>query len=149
MTLSAEEIIDLLDLEPLPHEGGFVRRTHIDDHSGAIYYLMTPDGFSAMHELTLPELWHFYGGAPVEMLLLKPDGAVETPTLGADLAAGQRPQVWVDAGVPMGASTTGDWSLVGTTMAPPYTDDCFMLSARAELVATWPGATDRIDQLTR
>jgi predicted cupin superfamily sugar epimerase len=69
--------------------------------------------------------------------------------LGSDLRAAQRPQLVVPPGVHQGASTTGAWSLVGTTTAPPYDDDCFTLSAADALVAGWRPAADRIRELTR
>src|SRR5205814_180307 len=57
----AQEIIDLLGLEPLPREGGYYRETYRsagrvpgpggrDRSCGtAIYYLLTPDTCSALH----------------------------------------------------------------------------------------------------
>ena len=147
--LSAAEIVELLDLAPLPAEGGWYRRTHLDGHSAAILYLMTPTAFSAMHGLTVTELWHHHGGAPATMLLLGSDGRIEEPVLGPDLRAGHQPQVVVPAGVHQGASTSGRWTLVGTTTSPPYDDSCFSLSAAPALAASWPRAATRIRELTR
>ena len=147
--LSADEVIELLDLAPLPAEGGWFRRTHVDEHAGAIYFLITPEAFSAMHVLTVTEAWHFHAGAPVSMLLLDSDGSVRETVLGTDLRAGERPQLVVPAGVRQGASTTGAWSLVGTTTAPPYDDDCFTLCSAESLIESWPSATGRIRELTR
>ncbi len=147
--LTADEVIDLLDLAPLPREGGWFRRTHVDGHSAAILFLVTPEAFSAMHVLTVTEVWHFHAGAPASMLLLDPDGGVHEPVLGTDLRAGEQPQVVVPAGVHQGASTTGAWSLVGTTTAPPFDDGCFSLDVAAQLRAGWPSAAERIGELTR
>ncbi len=100
--------------------------------------------------MTGPEVYHFYAGAPVHMLLLDgKNGAIGEPVLGTHLAGGERPQLVVPAGVWQGSSTTGGWSLIGTTMAPPYTDDMFTLGDRAALTAAFPAAADRIAQLTR
>ncbi len=147
--MTGPEVAELLDLSPLPHEGGRWARTWKDDHSSAIYYLLQPDDFSAMHRLDGPELWHHYAGAAVEMLLLGPQGRVQCPVLGDDLVAGQRPLVAVPTGVWMGARTTGAWSLVGATMSPPYRDDAFELGCAADLVARFPEAADRIALLVR
>jgi uncharacterized protein len=147
--LTADAIVDLLDLVPLPEEGGFYRRTHHDGRSTAIYFLMTPGEFSAMHRLGGPELWHFYAGDPATMLLLHADGAVTEPVLGTDLRAGERPQVMVPAGVCMGASTGGAWTLLGTTMAPPFTDVTLEFPPLASLLEGWPSAATRIRSLTR
>jgi predicted cupin superfamily sugar epimerase len=147
--MTAEEVIELLGLEPLPDEGGRWVQTWSDEHSTAIYFLMTPDDFSAMHRLTSTEVWHHYAGATVRMVLLSPEGSVEQPSLGDDLAAGERPCAVVRGGVWMGASTTGEWSLVGTTMAPPWDEEQFELGDRDRLIAAYPGVADHIRRLTR
>jgi len=146
---TADEVAALLGLEPLPAEGGRLIRVWNDGRSTAIYFLMAPGDFSAMHRLGGPELWHHYAGAPARMLLLHPDGAVEAPVLGDHLHAGERPLVAVPAGVWMGAETLGDWTLVGTTMAPPFDESTFELGEAAELTTRYPEAADRIRRLTR
>lgn len=147
--MTGAEVAELLGLAPLPSEGGMWGRTWRDENGSAIYYLIQPDDFSALHRLDGPELWHHYAGDPVEMLLLDPDGGVRRPLLGDDLAAGERPFVAVPGGVWMGAGTTGDWSLVGATMAPPYREEGFELGSFAELVALYPDAADLIARYAR
>ncbi|WP_212754750.1 cupin domain-containing protein [Nakamurella aerolata] len=147
--LSADQVRDLLALQPLPVEGGWFRRSFFDGTSSAIYYLLTAGEISALHRLQAPEVYHFYSGAPARLLVLHPDGSVDEPVLGTDLLAGQRPQLVVPAGSWQGASSTGEWSLVGTTMAPPYTDEQFTLADRADLTARYPAAAARIAELTR
>ena len=147
--MRAPDIIELLGLEPLPVEGGYFAETWRDAHGSAIYYLLVPGDFSAMHRVDAAELWHHYSGAAVDMLLLHPDGGVTTPTLGDDLPTGQQPSVTVPAGVWMGATTTGEWSLMGTTMAPPYHEEGFELGDAAELIALYPSAAEAISRLVR
>jgi len=147
--MNADQVISLLGLEPLPAEGGMWTRIWLDDHGSAIYFLMRPGDFSAMHRLDAPEIWHHYLGAPASMLLLHPGGSVDQPVLGKALQEGQRPCVTVPAGVWMGASTTGDWSLVGATMAPPWHPGRFVLGDRADLIGQYPPAACRIEELTR
>lgn len=144
-----ERIAALLGLERLPHEGGRFRRTHIDAHSSAIYYLLVAPEFSAMHALASTEIYHWHAGAPLRLLLLHQDGGVTEPVLGPDLAGGERPQVVVPAGTWQGSSPDGTWSLVGTTMAPPFRWSDFRLGERAELVDRYPGAGERIEALSR
>jgi predicted cupin superfamily sugar epimerase len=146
--LSDNEIIALLGLEPLPHEGGMWAQTWIDDQGTGIYFLMRPGDPSKLHRLSSPELWHYYMGAPARLLLLHRDGTIERRILGADLAAGQRPCVAVPPGTWMAAETTGARTLVGTTMAPPYSDAGFELGDRQRLLAEYPGAADAIVRLT-
>ena len=147
--MNADEIITFLGLDPLPSEGGMWTQIWLDDHGSAIYFLMRPGDFSAMHRLDAPEIWHHYLGAPASMLLLHPDGSVNRPILGKELAEGQRPCVAVPAGVWMGASTLGDWSLVGTTMAPAWNPDGFELGDGAHLADRYPEAGTRICELAR
>ncbi len=143
------EIIDLLGLEPLPGEGGMWTQTYVDEQSTAIYFLVQRGDFSALHRLTGPEIYHFYAGAPLHMLLLHPDGRIDEPVLGPDLASGQRPQVMVPAGVWQGSSTQGAWTLLGTTMAPGFDPAGFELGERATLADAHPQASARITELTR
>ncbi len=142
-------MIELLGLEPLVDEGGQWAQIWRDGHSSAIYFLLRPDDFSALHRLGGVELWHHYSGAAVEMLLLEPDGAVLRPRLGADLANGERPVAAVGLGTWMAAGTCGEWSLVGTTMAPPFDEASFELGDRAVLSAAYPEAADDIARFTR
>ncbi|HKY48439.1 MAG TPA: cupin domain-containing protein [Acidimicrobiia bacterium] len=147
--MTADEVISLLELEPLPGEGGMFAQHYADRHSTAIYFLVRPGDFSALHRLSGTEIYHFYAGAPLQMLLLYPDGEVERFVLGNDLAAGQRPALAVPPGVWQGARTTGDWSLVGTTMAPGFKEEMFELGDREGLLVTFPSAAADIDLLTR
>jgi len=147
--VTGAQIAELLGLEPLPIEGGMWRQTWLDESSGAIYFLMQPGDFSALHRLDGPELWHHYAGAAVDMLLLGPGAEIGRPVLGDDLGAGHRPVVAVKTGVWMGAATTGDWSLVGTTMAPPFRPDGFELGDNDALTAQYPAAAGDIARYTR
>lgn len=147
--VSPAEIVTLLGLEPLPDEGGMFRRTHLDAHASAIYYLLVAPDFSALHALTATETYHWYAGAPLRLLLLHPDGSTTEPVLGPELAAGQRPQVVVPAGTWQGSSPDGAWTLVGTTTAPPFDWTGFRLGSRADLVGRYPAARARIRELTR
>src|SRR5947207_4515584 len=90
-TMTAEDVIAALGLEPHPLEGGFFRETYrttqkIWGQDGslatAIYYLLTPQACSWMHKLPGDELFHFYLGDPVEQLQLRLDGSGEIVTLG-------------------------------------------------------------------
>jgi uncharacterized protein len=149
MVSEGERVAELLGLEPLPGEGGMFRRTHIDAHSSAIYYLLLAPDFSALHRLSATETYHWYAGAPLRLLLLDADGWVTEPVLGPDLTADQRPQIVVPAGTWQGSSPAGEWSLVGTTTAPPFDWAGFELGERAALTARYPEAADRIAGLTR
>ena len=146
---AAQAWVDLLGLEPLPHEGGLWSQGHLDGHGSAIHYLLAGDEFSALHALGSVEIYHWYAGSPLRLLLLHPDGHGEERLLGPDHAAGQRPQIVVPAGVMQGSSSAGDWTLIGTTMAPPFAWEAFTLGERAALQAAYPAWRGRIAELTR
>ena len=138
-----------LGLEPLPHEGGLFRQAHLNAHSTAIYFLLAGDDFSALHSLESVEIYHWYAGSPLRLLLLHPDGRAEEQLVGADPEAGLLPQFAVPAGVMQGSSSTGDWTLVGTTMAPGFDWEGFRLGDREELAKRYPEFSKRIAELTR
>src|SRR5262245_25868018 len=168
MPLTTDQVIALLALQPLPVEGGFYRQTYCssdrlpaaalpprygrDKSAGtAIYYLLRPDTFSALHRLPTDEVFHFYLGDPVEMLQLLPDGQGRVLMLGPDLLAGQRPQVVVQAGIWQGSRLLpgGAFALLGTTMAPGFDFTDYEAGDLAALREHYPAFTERIDRLTR
>jgi uncharacterized protein len=158
---TAAEIIALLKLEPLPDEGGFFRQTYVsttklpggDRAAGtAIYFLITPEGFSALHTLETEEVWHFYAGDPVEHVML--DASTHTgakTVLGPDVTAGQRPQLLVPAKTCQGARLApgGQWALLGCTMSPGWDEREFVLASRDPLLAALPSWAADIRALTR
>ncbi len=134
--MNADEIIAHLGLTPLGFEGGFYRETYRqgEGDATAIFYMLTPDTCSLMHRLEDPELYHFYLGDPVEMLMLT-DGGAEVVHLGPELAAGQRVQHLVPSGVWQGSRLIpgGRFALMGTTMTPGFDLARFRLGSRDHL----------------
>jgi len=61
------------------------------------YYLLIGDEPLPLHKLDGVEIWHFYMGAPVEVVVSNGGKLREVSLLGTDLAAGQRPQLAVPA----------------------------------------------------
>jgi len=166
--MTADEIKKLLQLEPLRVEGGFFRETYRSRWNvteeylpegtrgsrsigTAIYFMLTPDTFSALHRMPGTEIFHFYLGDPVVMLQLQRDGKSQTITLGSDLAAGQRPQVVVRGHVWQGSRLApgGKWALMGTTMSPGFDYADFELGDQEQLIAQYPEAAEKIRRYTR
>ncbi|HET7225497.1 MAG TPA: cupin domain-containing protein, partial [Candidatus Eisenbacteria bacterium] len=160
--LTPEYLIETLGLVPLPFEGGWYVETWrssvlVPTERGrraagsAIWYLITPDSFSALHRVAFDELFHLYLGDAVEMLQLLPGGSTRTLRIGADIAGGERPQALVPAGVWQGARLLpgGSFALFGVTMAPGFDRADFEPGDRAALIAHWPHAADHIRALTR
>jgi hypothetical protein len=125
-TLGAADVIRLLDLRPHP-EGGHYRETFRDQRwtadgraaSTAIYFLLAAGERSHWHRVDCAEVWHWHAGAALA-LRIAASGAVATVRLGADLAAGERPQAVVPAGAWQAAGSLGAWTLVGCTVAPGF-----------------------------
>ncbi len=166
--LTAQEIIHRLQLLPLTIEGGYFRETYRSplrhgphalppeyggerNASTAIYYLLTPDTFSAIHRVKSDEVFHFYAGDPVEMLQLWPDGEASVVTIGNDLAAGQLPQLVVPGGVWQGCrlKSGGRWALMGCTVAPGFDYADFEDGRRDVLLRDCPAQADLVTALTR
>ena len=151
--LTAARLIELLRLEPLPVEGGHFRQTWRSDAGTAIYYLLSddPDSFSAMHRLPTDEIYHFYLGDPVEMLLLQADGRVEDVTLGPEVLKGEHVQFVVPHGVWQGSRLRdgGRFALLGTTMAPGFDSRGYEGGSRERLIVGYPAAAAAIRRLTR
>lgn len=143
----ADDLADLLGLAPLEGEGGRFRRTFSDGRSSAIYYLLGAHDASAMHRLPTTEVWHHYAGAPVRLLVLTADGDALEHRLGDDLLGGERPQAIVPGGAWQGAISVGDWSLLGTTMAPPFEPADFELGDPVRLRSDYPAAAPLIDAI--
>lgn len=159
--MTAEEVIELLELQPHPMEGGFFRESYrcgesLSRHgtsrsiSTAIYYLLTPKTMSALHKLPGDEVFHFYMGDPVRMLQLWPDGSTRTLTLGIDLESRQVPQLVVPGGVWQGSVLIdgGQWALLGATMAPGFDYADYVSGDREELTTQYPAAATMIERLT-
>jgi uncharacterized protein len=165
-----ERLRQFYNLEQLPVEGGLFKQTYrsmeqiepgclpsrygdIRPFGTAIIYLLNtnPDCFSAMHYLPTDEVYHFYMGDPVEMLLLHPDGSSEHVLLGHDVFAGQKVQFMVPRGVWQGSHLFdgGQYALIGTTMAPGYVDSDYIGGTREDLTRLYPHEINLIQRLTR
>jgi predicted cupin superfamily sugar epimerase len=106
MTATAAEVIARLDLRPHP-EGGHFRETFRD----------------------AVEIWHYYAGDALTLRIADAQGE-RTIALGPDLAAGETPQAVVPPHAWQAAATTGDWTLVGCTVAPGFDFATFELAPK-------------------
>jgi predicted cupin superfamily sugar epimerase len=166
--ITAEKIKSLLNLTPHPEEGGYFVETYRSQYhipkdalpegykderlfATAIYYLLTPDTFSAMHRLPTDEIFHFYLGDPVEMLQLLPDGSGNIITLGSDIIQGMHLQITVKKGIWQGSRLLpgGRFALLGTTMSPGFERADYESGKRDVLIKSYPRFRDLISALTR
>jgi predicted cupin superfamily sugar epimerase len=167
-SVTFDDIVEKLGLEAHPMEGGYFRetyRSHItipanilpdeydQDKSActAIYFLIGPSHYSAMHRVKTDEIFHFYSGDPVEMLQLHPDGTHSIINIGSDIMAGEVPQVIVPGRSWQGSRLRpgGKYALMGTTVSPAFDYDDYEHGSRESLVAKYPGCEEMIRDLTR
>jgi uncharacterized protein len=133
----ASTIIARLELKPHP-EGGYYRETFRDARadaqgrarSTAIYYLLARGDRSLWHRIDAVEIWHYYCGAALTLKIATDGCTPHTITLGPDVGAGHRPQAIVPEGAWQSAESTGDWTLVGCTVAPAFEFAKFELAAK-------------------
>lgn len=152
--MTAEDVIEMLGLEPLPEEGGWFRETYragrvpaaaLPEHGGdrswatQIYYLLRSGSASKLHRVASDEVFHHYLGGAVVQALVGEGLEVATRRIGGDLASGERPQVIVPAGVWQGAVLASDledepdpdgYALLGCTVSPGFEWDDFELVDR-------------------
>ncbi|HLI24262.1 MAG TPA: cupin domain-containing protein [Acidimicrobiales bacterium] len=153
------DLARLLGLKTLEVEGGRFSRTY---QSGlrlaegrpaatAIYALFTADDpVSRLHRLDGDEIWHFYLGDPMDLVLLRPDGTHATVRLGPDVLAGEVVQQVVPAATWMGArlAAGGSYALIGATMTPGFVSAGFEPGDRHQLRRRYPAAAGLITSLT-
>jgi len=136
-TLSAADVIRLLDLKPHP-EGGHFRETFRDacvhengrSASTAIYFLLARGERSHWHRIDAIEIWHYYAGAPLVLEMAEENGPIRRMKLGPDIAMGERPQGVVPPGHWQAAESLGEWSLAGCTVAPGFEFSAFEVAPK-------------------
>ena len=128
----ASALIDRLRLEPHP-EGGHFREIHrsfgtVQPGDGrferaavtSIYFLLAAGQHSRWHRVRSDEIWHFYEGGPLELLVGSPLlDRVERLVVSSSAGPGQLVQV-VPAGWWQAARPQSAYSLVGCTVAPGF-----------------------------
>ena len=109
--LTADEVRNLLKLEP--HATcGFVRVTFMSKEriasgglpapfaagrplGSALYFMVTPEAPVRLHRIRNDQLYHYYLGDPLEVLMLRVDGTTERVVVGPDLRGGQLVQLLI------------------------------------------------------
>ena len=133
-SLTAADIMRLLDLKPHPEGGHFCEtfRDRVENRgraaSTAIYFLLARGERSHWHRVDAAEAWHHYAGAALMLEIALPGTGIDRIRLGTDLVAGERPQAVVPAHAWQAAASLGDWTLVGCTVAPGFVFSGFELA---------------------
>lgn len=137
--MTAADVIESLQLAPHP-EGGWYRevyrsteRVERSDESRsattAIYYLLEQGQLSRWHVVDADEIWHFYSGAPLELLAYDPRSRQLNRQLLNVPSAEATPIGIIPSGVWQAARTLGEYSLVGCTVSPGFEFSGFRFTA--------------------
>jgi predicted cupin superfamily sugar epimerase len=129
-------MIAALSLAPHP-EGGWYRETwRADAPDGqraaatAILFLLEARQSSHWHKVDATELWLFHAGSPLRLLTAPGDDSPVTETrLGADILAGEAPQLRIDPGHWQAAEADRGWALVSCIVSPAFDFAGFTLAA--------------------
>lgn len=138
-----QSLIDTYNLIPHP-EGGFYREVYRSDDQVTspvhdkkrvcvtqIYFLLGQENISRFHRVVHDEIWHFYQGAPLNLICF--DGKeIQTTQIGPgclDFTFVVKGGIW------QAAESTGDYTLVGCTVAPgfDFEDFSFLADSPEEL----------------
>ncbi len=134
--LTAEEIRASLKLEP--HATcGFVRITFISGKriaagglpppfadgrpaGSALYFMVTPDAPVRLHRIRNDQLYHYYLGDPIEVLMLHENGTSQRMVVGPDIRGDQRVQLLIPGNTFHTARVVGQrrWFLGASTEWP-------------------------------
>jgi predicted cupin superfamily sugar epimerase len=166
MKLSSSQIRQLLQLAP-PTTCGFVSEPYRSGWQipqsalpagyeggrslgNVFYFLVTPEARVLLHRIRSDQMYHHYLGDPLEVLLLYADGRSEVKRVGADLAAGMRPQLFIPGGTFHTARVAagGEYALLGTSVWLRAEPADVELGEIDQLSAVFPAARDEIAAFT-
>ncbi|MFM6450519.1 MAG: cupin domain-containing protein [Planktothrix sp.] len=164
--ITVEKLIEKYQLIPHP-EGGYFRETYRsegviphqalpDNFKGdrnyctGIYFLLPQGTKSCLHRIQSDEMWHFYLGGSMTLVLMHEDYGVQNIILGSDLQAGETVQFFVPAGWWFGGYPNSEsaYSFVGCTVAPGFDFADFELGTRTDLISKFPESSELILKLT-
>ena len=123
----ASALIEALRLQPHP-EGGWYRETWRaeappGERSAAtsILFLLEQGRSSHWHKVDATEIWLFHAGSPLVLRTAASDsGPVRETRLGADVLAGEHPQLRVAPGEWQAAEAAEGWALVSCIVSPAF-----------------------------
>jgi uncharacterized protein len=157
--VSADEIKSLLKLEP-NQTCGFVREAYKSDlaiapgglpapfESGrplgsALYFMVTPEAPVKLHRIQNDQLYHYYLGDPIEVLLLRENALSELVVVGPNIVGGEIVQLFIPGNTFHTARITGKsrWFLGASTEWPGVVpSEDVELGNVEELAAKYPEA---------
>lgn len=142
----ARELIEMLELTAHP-EGGWYREVYrsaadvaaegrpVRSAITTIFFLLADAGHSRWHSVGSDEIWHWYEGAPLELIVATEHDLVPRRTVLGPAGEGRTPVAVVRPGEWQAARTLGDYTLVGCSVAPGFDFADFRMLADDEALA--------------
>jgi len=160
--MTFEDVRKLLDLSPNA-TCGYVRVTFVSKHKiapggmqapfaggrpagSALYFMLTPEEPVKLHRIRNDQLYHYYLGDPIDVLMLLEDGSTERHTVGPDIHKGHKVQLLIPGGTFHTARVTGErrWFLGASTEWPGVEPADVELGNAAALAAKYPKVATEI-----
>ena len=136
--MSIEHVVERLGLVAHP-EGGWYREVYRDAAVSTIHYVLPAGGLAPLHRVkSRVELWHFYGGAPVEVHTIV-DERHAVVTLGPDA-----PIAVVPPGAWQATRAGENAAWCGCTVAPAFDFAAWEMPPRDELLRALPASLHAI-----
>jgi uncharacterized protein len=112
----------------------------------ALYWMVTPEAHIAMHRIRSDQQYHHYLGDALDVLLLYPDGSGATVVVGHDLAAGQRPMLFIPGSTFHMSRLVpgGQWAPLASTEWPGVEPPDVEAGDREALMAAFPAFAAQI-----
>jgi predicted cupin superfamily sugar epimerase len=164
MIRTAPYWIDKLQLTKHP-EGGYYREVYRSDEfvhkknlpdryssfrsfSTSIYFLLESHEFSAFHRLKSDEIWHFYEGSAITILMIDQHGEFRKIILGRNQEKDEVFQAIIPKGCWFAAYVKDhpSFALVGCTVAPGFDFEDFEMGKKEELYKLFPELSAVINQ---
>lgn len=164
MIHSAQYWIDKLQLIKHP-EGGYYREVYRSDEfvhkknlpdryssfrsfSSSIYFLLNSNEFSAFHRLKSDEIWHFYEGSAITLLIILKNGESRKIILGRNGDSGEVYQAVMPKGCWFAAIVTEpiSYAMVGCTVAPGFDFEDFEMGRKETLLKLYPKHASLIEK---
>ena len=167
MNKKAKEYIDKLQLKVHPEGGYFsevyrseelIKVNHLSERynssrsfSTSIYYMLEGNQFSSFHRLKSDELWHFYDGTALTIIVINEKGLLDKIRLGNDLNKRETFQTVIKKNSWFAAELIdkNSFALIGCTVSPGFDFDDFELGNRNDLVKEFPRYEEVIVKFTR
>jgi uncharacterized protein len=154
--MTFEDVRKLLDLTPNA-TCGYVRVTFISKHKiaaggmaapfadgraagSALYFMLTPEEPVKLHRIRNDQLYHYYLGDPIEVLMMLEDGSTQHHIVGPDLRKGHKVQLLIPGGTFHTARVIGArrWFLGASTEWPGVEPADVELGNADALVTKYP-----------